>query len=365
VPDPLNAQAWNRYSYVGNDPLTFTDPTGFSWLSSFFHQVAHFLSSHPLVRAVFQIAITVILTAALGPAGAGLSLEATAVIAAAAGAAIVTGLSGGRIGDIIRASAIAGATALAFYGVGQITQPAAGATIAEQQFDSVANIAGHAGVGCLSALASGGACGPGALSAGAGSAVSPVALQAGLFGGTAISGIAGGLASLAVGGKFADGAVTAAFGYLFNSIWHSYTAVPFIDDQGNTVWDYYDKQMMRPYDVDPHFFVDAATSGTTFGGLFNFLQSGDWDVQRVGTDRIPTKVFEDFSTVAIGLYGAARGIPADAILSMEDSYAATHSYFGSVVMDSTYVHLPVTNVWNTRLGYDLFNSGRIGSSPSQ
>jgi RHS repeat-associated protein len=26
VPDALNAQAWNRYSYVGNDPLTFTDP---------------------------------------------------------------------------------------------------------------------------------------------------------------------------------------------------------------------------------------------------------------------------------------------------------------------------------------------------
>jgi RHS repeat-associated protein len=28
VPDPLNVQAWNRYSYVGNDPLTFTDPNG-------------------------------------------------------------------------------------------------------------------------------------------------------------------------------------------------------------------------------------------------------------------------------------------------------------------------------------------------
>jgi hypothetical protein len=23
VPDPLNAQTWNRYSYVGNDLLTF------------------------------------------------------------------------------------------------------------------------------------------------------------------------------------------------------------------------------------------------------------------------------------------------------------------------------------------------------
>jgi hypothetical protein len=38
----MNARGWNRYSYVGNDPLAFTDPSGFSWLSSFFHSVANF-----------------------------------------------------------------------------------------------------------------------------------------------------------------------------------------------------------------------------------------------------------------------------------------------------------------------------------
>ena len=115
VPDPLNAQAWNRYSYVGNDPLAFTDPSGFSWLSSFFHSVshavsnvAHFLTSNPIVRAVVQIAVAAVLTIT----GAG------AIIAAVASAAIVTGLSGGNLGQILRASVIAGATAFAFDVVG-------------------------------------------------------------------------------------------------------------------------------------------------------------------------------------------------------------------------------------------------------
>ena len=38
IPDPTNPQSYNRYSYANNNPLTFTDPTGFTtiwdWLTS-------------------------------------------------------------------------------------------------------------------------------------------------------------------------------------------------------------------------------------------------------------------------------------------------------------------------------------------
>src|SRR5262249_17468241 len=111
VPDALNAQAWNRYSYVGNDPLAFTDPSGFSWLSQFFHRVEHFLQAHPLIRSIVQIAITAALLVAL-PA-AGFTGAALVGAAAAGGSAITTGLSGGHLGDILRNAVIAGATAVA------------------------------------------------------------------------------------------------------------------------------------------------------------------------------------------------------------------------------------------------------------
>lgn len=211
VPDPLNAQSWNRYSYVGNDPLAFTDPSGFSWLSSFFHSVshavssvAHFLTSNPIVRAVVQIAIAAVLTIT----GVG------AIIAAAASAAIVTGLSGGNLGQILQASVIAGATAFAFSEVGDLTGHTPGfGTPAYAE-----NVIGHALVGCASSAASGGSCESGALSgavtAGAGPLINGQAYGVALVENTVL----GGAASVAGGGKFANGAITGAFGYMFNAM---------------------------------------------------------------------------------------------------------------------------------------------------
>jgi RHS repeat-associated protein len=218
VPDPLNAQAWNRYSYVGNDPLAFTDPSGFSWFSSFFHSVSNFLANNSIVRSVLQIASTVILTAVLGPLGT----LAAGVIAAAASAAIVTGLSGGNLGQILRASAIAGATAFAFFEVGDLTY---GPTHASPAFDSpnfnaanyAENVAGHALVGCGVAVANGSSCGSGALSGAVTASAGPL-INGQSFGAALVeNAVLGGAASVVGGGKFANGAITGAFGYLFNA----------------------------------------------------------------------------------------------------------------------------------------------------
>jgi RHS repeat-associated protein len=231
VTDPMNMQGWNRYSYVGNDPLAFTDPNGFSWLSSFFHSVTNFIRNNPIVRAIVQIATTIVLNVVLPFAGVAL-----AVASAAGGAMIATGLSGGNLGQTLKAGLIAGATAFAFYGVGDLTNQFPGANAGANGAHGVPtlgseayaiNIAGHAAVGCASAVASGGECGSGALSGAVGSALSPLTVKAfpdagtdlgQRIGGTILIATAGGLASVAGGGKFENGAITGAFGYLFNQV---------------------------------------------------------------------------------------------------------------------------------------------------
>src|SRR5262249_42716290 len=124
---------------------------------------------------------------------------------------VVTGLSTGRLDMALKAAAISAATAVAFYGIGEMTQqllpidPSTGLR-ASMQFGDAAhlfNIAGHALVGCGAAVASGGKCGPGALAGAipslAGPIVNKLPFQAALMANTTL----GGLASVAGGGKFA------------------------------------------------------------------------------------------------------------------------------------------------------------------
>jgi len=80
----------------------------------------------------------------------------------------------------------------------------------------LANIGGHALVGCASAAASGGDCRSGASSGAFGSFATPLTSDWGFVGGLVAATVVGGTASELSGGSFANGAKTAAFGYLFN-----------------------------------------------------------------------------------------------------------------------------------------------------
>jgi RHS repeat-associated protein len=214
VPDPMNGQAWNRYSYVINNPLALTDTNGYcflgmcSWghaISTFFGRTFGVLFKRvPILGELFEIgAVGLCTVLGGGPACA---------LAAFASSSFVAGVTGGNLSYALQAGFMAAWQALAFFGIGEFTghAPLFGT---DEYFE---NVAGHALVGCVSAVGSGGKCGSGALAGGITSAAAPLINGRGIASLVANSAL-GGLASVAGGGKFANGAITGAFGYLFNA----------------------------------------------------------------------------------------------------------------------------------------------------
>ncbi|MNQ42046.1 hypothetical protein D3C85_557410 [compost metagenome] len=190
----------------------FSDPSGYFSLKKF-------------IRGVVAIAVAVYapqLSAAMGWT-AGVTAQGVAISGGLSGTIGLSGtvasgmlggaLAGGIMGGTFKSALVGGLTGAAFGAVGNAWDAG-----------TFGNIAGHAAVGCASSSLSGGDCGSGALAAGVaayGSANMPSVLKGNFGYEIAFTSTLGGIASVAGGGKFANGAMTAAFGYIFNYCAHN------------------------------------------------------------------------------------------------------------------------------------------------
>lgn len=196
-------QGLNRYSYVLNNPLTLTDPSGYSSWNKWLRVAA------AIVIAYYTGDYAATLYAANNIAGA------FAVVAAGgfAAGAIQTGtVKGGLYGAF---------GAVAFFGVGTaFSQANAGWAYSGGELNSIGLVAktvAHGIVGGIMSDLQGGKFGHGFVSAGATQAVSPQIGNIPNAAGRVVAAAAlGGSVSALTGGKFANGAVTAAFSYAFN-----------------------------------------------------------------------------------------------------------------------------------------------------
>lgn len=224
---PEYSQNFNRYSYVLNNPLNATDPSGFSFLSKIFGKIGNWIKEN--WRTIVSIVVGVALFFTLGPGAFGLphlglqGAQLGAAVGASAGA-FNAAINGGDLADILRGAVIGGIQG----GITGGILHDAGLAAADAGFfsvDSALHIAGHGVVGGAANEAMGGKFQDGFLSA----AISAAASNAGAFGfikgnsagavagRTAVAGIVGGTASVLGGGKFANGAYTSAFQHLLNA----------------------------------------------------------------------------------------------------------------------------------------------------
>ena len=211
IQDPLNLQSYNRYSYCWGNPMVCTDPSGYFSLGRLFRAAVVIAAAYYAPGLTQSLFSSMAGSAAASAAAAGATLTTMQVSAMyiASGAIVGAGIgfttsfvaSGGDFNAAVNGMGYGALSGGLFTGAGMAgTGPG-----------SFARYAAHGGAGCVSGAVSGGGCGRGALSAISGKWASN------LQGNVIVAMMAGGTVSAIGGGKFANGAVTAAYGYAFNA----------------------------------------------------------------------------------------------------------------------------------------------------
>ncbi len=196
----------NRYTYVHNNPLVYTDPSGY-------FSVSRLLDPFGLTRLVAK---------AVGPNAAGVlnSIASTycgpfAPACAAFGQYQISRAHGGTQSDALQSAAVAGVSRAVFH---QLTPSGGTPAIGSQAWAEMTLTHGLAG-GTLSVL-QGGKFGHGFISAAGTAALTPVIgpiARKNYYAGLVVSTVIGGSISKASGGKFANGAASSAMGYVLQT----------------------------------------------------------------------------------------------------------------------------------------------------
>ena len=210
---PNNSQSYNRYSYLMNNPLGGTDPSGY--IGKFFRKLVGVLTNGIVGEALASIVPELRILSNIVGCAFGNIYQCGAIVAGNAFA------GGASVGDSIKAGVFAGISAAAFSAVGK-------EFVATDGFwanGGLGHIGAHAVTGGVMAELQGGKFGHGFVSAGLSKALGPT--YKGIGGDTfmidninvaevVVAGTIGGTISKITGGKFANGAVSAAMGNLFN-----------------------------------------------------------------------------------------------------------------------------------------------------
>ncbi|MBX2907215.1 MAG: VCBS repeat-containing protein [Taibaiella sp.] len=209
IQDMTNLQCLNRYSYCANNPLSFTDPSGYFSLSKLFKAVTNTISS--IVKYAEQNWKSIVANVVLN-----YFLPGSGVLNNFASSVTATLISGGNLGDALKAGVkntiISAFNAVATF---EVAEYFPSADLANSHATDIGNVGykmiGHGVVQGVSSIANGGKFLNG-FAAGAAATISEYQI-----GGRVSAMVAGGTASALTGGSFANGASSGAFIHMYNA----------------------------------------------------------------------------------------------------------------------------------------------------
>jgi RHS repeat-associated protein len=217
-----NTQSYNRYSYVLNNPLNATDPSGQIAIEVFYWAAAAIFSARAVgiidtrtARQLLGLLVTAYI-AGMDPSMLGVN-SCSAAVDTTFIQAVAGGIAGGAVSCGADCAGMAGASAITFFAIGQWANGVYGSDAAGQQ--ATGRAIAHGVGGCVISTFEGGKCGQGAATAFLGKAITSRLDTTGYLElDIARAGVIGGTLSSIGGGKFANGAMMGAFQYLFNAL---------------------------------------------------------------------------------------------------------------------------------------------------
>jgi RHS repeat-associated protein len=229
-PDPVyqsfaESNDLNRYAYVGNNPLSRIDPSGYSWWNpvDWVKSGANYVKDNwkPIVTTAVSVAVgATVMYFGGGPVLAGMAsgfaggLTGSLLNGQSVGSSFTAGFKGAVIGGFSGGLTFAVGSLAGLPGTSEFTYL--------KYFTT--KIIGHSVVQGVVSKAQGGSVlsgmAAGAFSGAANAGLAVLPFQMNYVGGLAASMVVGGTASELAGGNFANGAIAGAFVYMFNDAAH-------------------------------------------------------------------------------------------------------------------------------------------------